>query len=342
MTIEATSSERSVGPDKRPLQRPEHLVVFARVYGHLRYFYPAEASTYEWSVLAADGVEVAERAEDMDALARDLERWAARIGPDIQIAGSVPAAGAPDPAGPGWRHTGVSGQRTIYRSEFVAADHSAPDVVVADVGSGLHIRYPRAFTGQTAPLALAEPPALDACAERDRPRSNRLAVTIMMWSLLEHFYPYHELMLTDWPGALGVALPAAATVGTPSELIHGLRRLLAELRDNHVRLWYGPEPRCRLGMATATVPGSRALPPDPSPRRVDVRHPPARAAGPCLRRAARTPAAFVLRPTTAPPAPPRARRGSPVRMPAGSPRTPSPSIPATNAHGRPPGPYCEP
>lgn len=243
LEIEVVDIEPSPTPDASPVPI-EPLVALARAFGHLRYFYPAQAADHEWHAIAAAGVAAVRAAEAHD-LVDALAAWARTIGPDIAFTRSADLTPAsPDPSGPGWRHHGVAGENTLYRSEFVAGPH-APDRLVADIGAGLRIDYPRAHADQSAPTSVP-PLVVDPCAALARPRDHRLATVIEAWSLLESFYPYRDDMRTDWAHALRTALPAAADAGDELALLPVLRRMLAELRDGHVRLTHPAQTTCVL------------------------------------------------------------------------------------------------
>lgn len=170
-----------------------------------------------------------------------------------------------------WRHRGVgvpSGgvapantQPNIYQSERIV-------LPLAAVGQPLDL--PATFTGATTlspplvpdpakplsvaleggvtasiPLALftaetAVPDSLRfprAPAVTDRftagDRATRLADVALAWSVFQHFYPYFDIVKTDWPGARTAALRSAAT-DVDADAFHAtLERLVAALHDGH-------------------------------------------------------------------------------------------------------------
>jgi C-terminal processing protease CtpA/Prc len=64
-------------------------------------------------------------------------------------------------------------------------------------------------------------------------RSTRLAAVSLAWPVFQHFYPYFDVVKTDWDQALPAALAKAA--GDPDELafLDTLRALVAKLKDGH-------------------------------------------------------------------------------------------------------------
>ncbi|MFH2007403.1 MAG: S41 family peptidase [bacterium] len=92
--------------------------------------------------------------------------------------------------------------------------------------------YPRA--DREALRRLEQQLALLSGAKITAPRRDvRLATIIVAWNVLQHFYPYFDVIKVNWPGELTAALKAALRPQTPHEHLTSLRRLLAKLRDGH-------------------------------------------------------------------------------------------------------------
>src|SRR6185295_15153962 len=90
------------------------------------------------------------------------------------------------------------------------------------------------------PLALysVNPPSPDA-TPRNRPagsgddRASRLAAVIVAWNVFEHFYPYFDVVQTDWPEVLRNSLVSAAEDKDAIEFATTLKRMVASLHDGH-------------------------------------------------------------------------------------------------------------
>src|SRR6185369_17717108 len=67
-------------------------------------------------------------------------------------------------------------------------------------------------------------------------RATRLAAVALAWNVFQHFYPYFDVVETDWPHALVTALTTAATDADERAFVDTLSRLLAALHDGHGRL----------------------------------------------------------------------------------------------------------
>lgn len=109
-----------------------------------------------------------------------------------------------------------------------------------DLGSGLRARVPVALYsmgGQTlgddaaaARLAPAEP-GVDASNAFDTTLA--VADVIVVWNVLEHFWPYWNLVSIDWPAELDRALGATLGEHTMEQHVATLRRLGAAAPDGH-------------------------------------------------------------------------------------------------------------
>lgn len=73
-------------------------------------------------------------------------------------------------------------------------------------------------------------------------RGTRLADVIIAWNVLQHFYPYFDVVGTDWMATLGPALADAAIAPGYAAQHANLRRLLSLARDGHGFLSHPSEP----------------------------------------------------------------------------------------------------
>jgi C-terminal processing protease CtpA/Prc len=68
-------------------------------------------------------------------------------------------------------------------------------------------------------------------------RATRLADIILAWGVLEHFYPYFDVVKADWDRALADGLTTAATDADGAAFQKTLSHLGSQLHDGHV--WVG-------------------------------------------------------------------------------------------------------
>src|SRR5262245_13748181 len=88
----------------------ENVAAFARLFGVVRYFYPSDAAaSLDWNRFAVYGVRRVRAAEDSAVLEATLEDLFTPLGPNIEIATSLPPAaalGSIDSSLVAWRYNG--------------------------------------------------------------------------------------------------------------------------------------------------------------------------------------------------------------------------------------------
>lgn len=137
----------------------------------------------------------------------------------------------------------ASGKRAVLLShEPPPADLPDPgQPFLADLGGGVSAMIPLALyadEGGTLPHAPSgvQPPAParpEGFVPSGNDRATRLAAVAQAWNVFQHFYPYFDVVPTDWPEALRAALRAAATDADETAFLGTLRRLVAGLHDGH-------------------------------------------------------------------------------------------------------------
>jgi C-terminal processing protease CtpA/Prc len=126
--------------------------------------------------------------------------------------------------------------------------HPAPaEVLEKPIGSGLSIRLPLALYsrgGRT--LGTPDPAALDrlttalagvdltalTAADEDL----RFADVVITWNVLQHFYPYFDVVEAGWGEELGAALTDAADDEGVDDFLETMEKLVARLEDGHGRV----------------------------------------------------------------------------------------------------------
>jgi len=250
----------------RPLSKRglENLNAFTRLLGYVRHFYPGdEAAATDWNIFAIDGVRVAEQANDAADLAQRLETLFRPLAPSLRVfpKGKRPTPGhellPPKNEPPirivSYRHTGF-GQKSAptynpYHSERVSKDApngkapvDFPDPqksFTADLAGDVSILMPLALYADAkgtlprgvSPAKHSEATQLVKYSGNDR--ATRLADVALAWNVLQHFYPYFDVVETDWPRALNDALTSAATDKDDKAFLNTLRRMVVALHDGH-------------------------------------------------------------------------------------------------------------
>lgn len=252
----------------------------AQIVSYVRFFVASDQAraVASWDQVMIDVLGEAEGAANAIALARCLQERLRQLAPTLQVwAGS--AADAPpvepvpvgaDPIGVAyWKHWGAGNigaakKGNIYHSSVVKeALGDAPGVAlhqnlfrVRELPGGISCRLPvKVYYNAegTVPAGTidatwstgARNPRLDVGN-----RGTRLAGIAVVWGVFQHFYPYFDVVDTDWNAALGAGLQAAAQDTNATEYLGSLRELVAKLHDGHG--YVAPltqQPSSRLPMA---------------------------------------------------------------------------------------------
>ena len=129
----------------------------------------------------------------------------------------------------------------IYKStreRKPAAGETLAKPFEAEISPGLTAAVPLALyvdAGGTLPHV----PLPDSSVLYDRTpedRATRLAAVIIAWNVFQHFYPYFDVVQTDWRAELPKALRTAATDSGTADFQKTLQRLVAALKDGHGRV----------------------------------------------------------------------------------------------------------
>ena len=233
-------------------------VAFARLFGYIRYFHPSdEAARTDWEALAIRGVRDVESAKDDAELAQKLLGLFQPASPTLRIVGAGQQYALPAALNsPGnnakityWKHFGLGttgGAGTnVYRSERLqelpgnSADArvripSSP--LRADVGNGLTAWVPMSLYVDNQGTLPHTSTAINRETDRTwtaNSRAVRIADVVLAWNVFEHFYPYFDVVGTDWVAELPKFLQRAASDQGEAAFTETLQRMVAALHDGH-------------------------------------------------------------------------------------------------------------
>lgn len=253
-----------------------NLVAFARLLGYVRHFHPSDqAATNDWLRFAVAALPKVEPADAPADLAARLEQVFAPIAPTVRVCAANPDPPLPPELTPPlggdtlsvrvWEHIGFTARdqadpQTVYRSGLRTLTERSADalppyarptnVFRADLGAGVRCLVPTAlFVADSRTLPHGPfPPASDTNETRFSVahRGARLAAVMLAWNVLEHFYPYFDVVETDWPKELENALQGAASDADDAAFHRTLNRLIVALHDGHGNLLGPGQPQVML------------------------------------------------------------------------------------------------
>jgi len=228
-----------------------NLTAFAKLYGYVRHFHPSDqAAVTDWDTFAAEGVRNVETAGSAEELVERLRERFQPIAPTVRV---FPSGRRPSPpnslSGPEivrYVHYGVglpymAATYNIYKSEREkkpATGQEIPKPFEAELVPGVTASVPLAlYVDSGGTLPHAPPPDSSIVYEHSaEDRGTRLAAVVIAWNVFQHFYPYFDVVKTDWNAELPKALRAAATDSGPVDFQKTLQRLVAALKDGHGRV----------------------------------------------------------------------------------------------------------
>lgn len=250
----------------------ENLVAFTRLLGYVRHFHPSdEAAATDWDTFAVKGVQFVEDAKNASDLAHKLETIFQPIAPTVRVFLTGERPRLPSEVEPprnesslrviSWRHKGFgqsTAHQSLYKSERVSKD--APGGMISEgspspqkpfitsLGGGTSCLVPLAlFTDAEGTLPHVAVRAGDSKAVlvkySGNDRATRLADVALAWNILQHFYPYFDVVQTDWQQALAAALKAAASDPDERAFLRTLRLMVADLHDGHGRVYHPSDMR---------------------------------------------------------------------------------------------------
>ena len=239
-----------------------NLGAFTRLVGYVRHFHPSDqAATNDWLDFIVTTLPQIENAQDAATLASHLEATFQPIAPTVRVfpSGQEPAlppeltqtSGAAPSRVRVWEHIGYaqssSGVGHVYSSQRLSLEtrelatlptYAQPtNVFRAQLGAGVACLVPTAlFTDDRGTLPHPAQ-ALQMPREETRfsvnHRGARLATVMLAWNILQHFYPYFDVMDTDWSKELEIALRKGATDVDEIAFYQTLNRLIVALQDGH-------------------------------------------------------------------------------------------------------------
>ena len=238
-----------------------NLEAFARLLGYVRHFHPSDAAAAtDWDAFAVKGIRQIEAAASPGDLARRLEAIFRPVAPTVRVVVTgqkpklpkelEPPIAAVDSVIVQWRHKGfgsASRRDGVYTSERIRAAagnvrppegfHDPRKPFSANLPGGVTCAVPLALFADasgTFPHPAPSPPTEGVPVKYSGDdRATRLADVVLAWNVLEHFYPYFDIVKTDWQAELGRALKSAATDANEEAFTITLRRMVTALRDGH-------------------------------------------------------------------------------------------------------------
>jgi C-terminal processing protease CtpA/Prc len=251
-----------------------NLTAFTKLFGIVRHFHPSdEAMDADWNRIAVEGVRKVEGAGTPRELAAALQEVFRPAAPTLQVfTGEATAANVPTPSGTGAEVVRIHNkgfgqgqelQNQTYIRQRVRTGREVlkpEDVYRMDLGGGVTALVPLALLADAqgtlphGPAAKMGKVPLAFYSGDDR--ATRMADVAIVWNVMRHFYPYFDVVGTDWDAVLPEFLRAAATDKDGLAFHDTLLRMISALRDGHGRLAYAlQKPQARVAATASWIEG---------------------------------------------------------------------------------------
>jgi hypothetical protein len=255
LTVVPNVSMRAAPPRAVTARGLENLAAFARLFGIVRHFHASdEAANANWDAVAVNAIDVVENASDPSELVARLTEVLRPLAPSMHIyrtdAKPMIKIGKPAAATAivAWEHHGFGFAQPhynkMYRSERIRRDVDAPanglpdplQPLRIDLGGGVSAFISLAVYADathTLPEPSRPPMVLSESLFTGNDRATRIGAVVILWNILQHFYPYFDVTDVDWPAELRNALRTAATDRDEADFLITLRKLMAAIHDGH-------------------------------------------------------------------------------------------------------------
>ncbi|HEY3372940.1 MAG TPA: S41 family peptidase [Prolixibacteraceae bacterium] len=246
----------------------ENLRVFAKAYGYVKYFHPAdEAQQINWSKFSSYGAKKVEKCTTSGELVETLNSLFNPIAPSVRfsISANKPTYDLKmiTPGNPldyrltYWQHQGVSmgmKMNNVYRSIRVNSgvnprvekifDHQPEfgTIITKEIGNQIYCQVPLVLyrdDKNTYPaadtIALKKLKAeIDQFDDKLDVLSLRKGNVINVYNVIQHFYPYFDVVNVNWDKELTKALSRCFTDVSDKDHFITLEKFTAPLKDGHV------------------------------------------------------------------------------------------------------------
>ena len=202
-----------------------NLTAFTKLYGIVRHFHPSdEAGRADWNRFAIDAVRRVEGADSPAALAGLLESTFQSLAPSVRVyigkAPALPLSGGPEVVR--WHNLGFDAGQSMNlykrtRDMKPGVSRKQEDLYEVDLGRGVKALVPLVVFADSEGTLPRGAKSTDkdqrtpAGLYSGNDRATRIADVTIAWNVFRHFYPYFDVVKTDWDAVLPWALREAAS-----------------------------------------------------------------------------------------------------------------------------------
>ncbi len=258
--VEPITNYKNEIPKPLSQQGLQNIKAFGKLYGYIRYFHPSDqAARVIWDNIAINEVHNIERAANDEELVMLLRKIFYPLAPTIQIStGHAPKSVKQiEPPAEAthvslWKHVGVGmGNRAYYskrekysipkisNNSSLSTLYNSKRVTHKQLTDNIWVSVPVfVFSNGKKTLPIIEmEDRIDTLNKDHSPsgndRSTRLADVIILWNVIEHFYPYFDAITSNWDNVFATILSKAAISESIIDFELVLREMMAHINDGH-------------------------------------------------------------------------------------------------------------
>ncbi|MGG4397075.1 S41 family peptidase [Paenibacillus thiaminolyticus] len=253
-------------------QELENVRAFAKLYGYVRFFHPSdENEKIDWNRFAIHGVSKVRAAKTKDELTATLGELFYPIAPTMNLTKQDKAIRLSPPAQAknltAWLHIGVGlkTENSIYKSLRLQSDDpsklnfiiggelkltdrvlQAGETVTKQITPGVYAHIPLVLYRDDKGTIGATPKSTHALKQLQQQLASidvtkaslddenvRLANIVITWNVLQHFYPYFDVVKVDWEQTLTKTLEQSLKDSTADQFFQTMRQMLEKTQDGH-------------------------------------------------------------------------------------------------------------
>ncbi|MFD3270545.1 S41 family peptidase [Paenibacillus dendritiformis] len=255
--------------EKAANQELMNVRAFAKLYGYVRFFHPSdENETIDWNRFAIYGVSKVRAAKTKNELTKTLQELFYPIAPTMNLTKQDKATRLSPPTQAknltAWLHIGVGLNNPVYKSLRLQSDDpskltfiigelkltdrvlQAGETVTKQISPDVYAHIPlvlyrddKGTIGATAKSTHALKQLQQQLASIDVTKASlddknvRIANIVITWNVLQHFYPYFDVVKVDWEQALTKTLEQSLKDSTEDQFFQTMRQMLEKTQDGH-------------------------------------------------------------------------------------------------------------
>jgi hypothetical protein len=248
--------------------KTENIKTFARLYGYVRYFHPSdEAAALDWNRFAVYGCRQVANLSTNTELISKLNELFRPVAPSIKIfpanqklkfyENSIRPEKYKDYREIYWQHLGLGDttikynaykSRRINRTDQGSLFRFRPkmgDYISGNIGNGISCIIPICIYGNSEhTYPVADTSELNKLlrnidAKKDPVQNDRythLANLVITFNVMQHFYPYFDVIKTNWEDSFTEALNECFSNNNELAFFNTLKKFTAQLHDGHIRV----------------------------------------------------------------------------------------------------------